>query len=104
MEILNISIFQRHRGESISVPQCACLCFPYFTILIAMHHAIIQKFKLFFPLIVVACIFNPLPFFSYSTAEHNPSSFPYLHGWVEARVKQGFIFNDVADSRHYGLV
>jgi len=29
---------------------------------------------------------------------------PYLHGWMEARVKQGFVFNDVADSRRDGLV
>lgn len=29
---------------------------------------------------------------------------PYRHGWVEARVKQGFVFNDVPHSRHDGLV
>lgn len=38
------------------------------------------------------------------SAQHDPSCLPYLHGWVEARVKQGFVFNDVADSRHDGLV
>lgn len=42
------------------------------------------------------------PYFGF--ARHNPSRLPYLHGWVEARVKQGFVFNDVADSRHDGLV
>lgn len=47
------------------------------------------------------CIFTLI---FYSSAEHNPSSFPYLHGWVEARVKEGFVFNDVADSWHDGLV
>lgn len=92
MKVKNISIFNRYRGKGISVLQCACLSFPYFTHLIAMHHSIIQGLKLFSVRVL------------YSSAEHNPSSFPYLHGWVEARVKQGFVFNDVADSRHDGLV
>lgn len=30
--------------------------------------------------------------------------FSYLHSWVEARVKQGFVLNDVSNSRHDSLV
>lgn len=51
-----------------------------------------------------SCLAFLPPFFLCSSAEHNPSSFPYLHGWVEARVKQGFVFNDVADSWHDSLI
>lgn len=47
MKVKNISIFKRHRGKGISVLQCACLSFPYFTHLIAIHHSIIQGLKLF---------------------------------------------------------
>lgn len=94
---------KRTKGEGKYVPQCACLSYFYFTFLISMHRSV--SFNIFFSLFsflrVLSCIFTLI---FYSSAEHNPSSFLYLHGWVEARVKQGFVFNDVADSRHDGLV
>lgn len=52
-----ISISKVHRGEGIYVPQCACLSFPCFTLLIAVHHSIIQGLKLF--LQEFSCIFTP---------------------------------------------
>ena len=47
-----------------------------------------------------------LPIFLFLCCIRSISSPPplYLHGWVEARVKQGFVFNDVSNSRHDGLV
>lgn len=71
-----------------------------------MQRSEIHELPLVFsPLSPVSVVLHFSPrFFFYSSAENNPSSFPYLHGWVEARVEQGFVFNDVADSRHDGLV
>ena len=48
--------FQNWREGSLSVPQCACLSLPCFTLLIAMHHSIIQG--LILSLWELSCIFT----------------------------------------------